>query len=102
MAALAESSPLTGSPLRHPTLPYVAKHGTSMAAPFIAGVIALMLERELALTGRLLTPEEIKLRLRATAVRDRETGRVWNPGFGFGKVDVGALLSFPVAVPPGK
>jgi hypothetical protein len=41
-----------------------------------------------------LTPEEIQQRLRITARRDRDTRRVWSSGFGFGKIDVEALLSY--------
>ena len=60
-----------------------------MATPFVAGVIALMLQREPR-----LTPEEIQQRLRITARRDRDTRRVWGSGFGFGKIDVEALLDY--------
>ena len=60
-----------------------------MATPFVAGVIALMLEREPN-----LTPEEIKMRLRATAKRDDDTQKVWGTGFGYGKIDVNALLDY--------
>jgi subtilisin family serine protease len=75
---------------RHfPSAPYITLQGTSMATPFVAGVIALMLEREPR-----LTPEEIQQRLRVTARRDRDTRRVWGTGFGFGKLDVEALLSY--------
>jgi hypothetical protein len=48
-----------------------------------------MLERE-----PLLTPEEIQQRSRITARRDEDTGRVWIPGFGYGKIDVEALLYY--------
>ena len=60
-----------------------------MATPFVAGVIALMLEREPD-----LNPEVIQQRLRITAARDAQTGRVWDDGFGFGKIDVNALLNY--------
>ncbi len=60
-----------------------------MATPLVAGVIALMLEKEPR-----LTPEAIQQRLRATARRDEDTGRVWGPGFGWGKLDVEALLAY--------
>ena len=60
-----------------------------MATPFVAGVIALMLERE-----GTLTPEEIQQRMRITAQRDVDTQRVWNAGFGSGKIDVPALLAY--------
>ncbi len=60
-----------------------------MATPFVAGVIALILEREPR-----LTPEEVQQRLRITARRNDDTGRVWNPEFGYGKIDVEALLNY--------
>ena len=72
----------------HPSGQYITIQGTSMATPFIAGVIALILEQEPH-----LTPEEIQQRLRTTARRDDHTQRVWNEGFGFGKIDVEALLT---------
>lgn len=69
---------------------YVTIQGTSMATPFVAGIIALMLQREPT-----LTPEEVRHRLRVTARRDAVTGPVWNPRFGLGKLDAAALLTYP-------
>jgi hypothetical protein len=60
-----------------------------MAAPFVAGIIALMLQRE-----PMLTPEEVRHRLRVTARRDAVTGPVWNVRFGVGKLDAAALLRY--------
>lgn len=92
-AALSTNSVFTTHPNyvpRHsPTDGYITIQGTSMATPFVAGVIALLLEREPT-----LTPEEIQKRLRVTAQRDSDTGRVWGPGFGYGKIDVEALLDY--------
>jgi len=92
-AALAENSAFATqpdyTPRHHPTNGYITIQGTSMATPFVAGVIALLLEREPN-----LTPEEVQQRLRITAQRDDDTGRVWDPGFGYGKVDVEALLNY--------
>jgi len=68
---------------------YISFQGTSMATPFVTGVIALMLQQEPQ-----LTPEDIRLRLRATAHRDADTGAVWNPGYGQGKLNVEALLNY--------
>ncbi|MFK7893252.1 MAG: S8 family serine peptidase [Granulosicoccus sp.] len=68
---------------------YISIQGTSMATPFVTGVIALMLQKEPN-----LAPDDIQLRLRATARRDGDTGAVWNPGFGYGKIDVEALLNY--------
>jgi hypothetical protein len=50
-----------------------------------------MLEREPS-----LTPEEVQQRLRITARRDDFTGRVWNIGFGWGKLDAEALFAYQV------
>lgn len=92
-AALAAGSEMATEaqyqPRHHPSAPYITIQGTSMATPFVAGVVALMLQREPA-----LTPEEIQQRFRITARRDAHTGRVWSPGFGFGKLDVQALLDY--------
>jgi subtilisin family serine protease len=91
--ALADGSHMATAPQyrpRHSDLgPYITIQGTSMATPFVAGLVALLLEREPT-----LNPEEIQQRLRVTARRDADTGRVWNPGFGVGKLDAQALLQF--------
>lgn len=60
-----------------------------MAKPFVMGTIALMLQQEPD-----LSPEDIKFRLRATAGRDDDTGAVWNPAWGYCKIDVEALLNY--------
>lgn len=92
-AALASKSQFATNPnytpRHHPTDGYITIQGTSMATPLVAGVLALMLEREPE-----LTPEEIQQRLRITARRDADTRRVWDPGFGYGKIDVEALLDY--------
>ncbi|CAL9442762.1 hypothetical protein SUDANB95_02267 [Actinosynnema sp. ALI-1.44] len=90
-AALSAGSEMAGNPRLagrlHPSGKYVTIQGTSMATPFVAGVVALMLQREPR-----LTPEEVRQRLRITARRDATTGPVWNPRYGWGKVDVEALF----------
>lgn len=92
-SALAADSELASDPFfaprRDSSGKYVSIEGTSMATPFVAGCIALMLEREPK-----LNPAEIKQRLRATAHRDTATGRVWNREFGCGKINVQALLDY--------
>jgi subtilisin family serine protease len=94
-AALAADSEMMTDPRfvprHHPSGRYISIQGTSMATPFVAGTVALMLEREPS-----LTPEEVQQRLRITARRDDPTGRVWNIGFGWGKLDVEALLAYQV------
>jgi subtilisin family serine protease len=94
-AALAEGSVLATDPRYVPRRspiapgPYVTIQGTSMAAPFVTGIVALLLEREPT-----LNPEEVQQRLRITARRDAGTGPVWNAGFGYGRLDVEALLDY--------
>lgn len=98
-AALSAGSDMaTGAqyrPRHSPTPGYITIQGTSMATPFVAGVVALLLEREPT-----LTPEEVQQRLRVTSRRDRRTGSVWGPGFGWGKLDVQALLDYQATTPP--
>lgn len=90
-AALSEGSEMATDaryrPRHSPTPGYITIQGTSMATPFVAGTIALLLEREPT-----LTPEDVQQRLRITSRRDRQTGPVWSPGFGWGKLDAEALL----------
>lgn len=97
VAALASNSTLATHPQfasrRLPGNNYISIEGTSMATPFVTGVIALMLQQEPN-----LTPEDIQLRLRATGQRDGDTGAVWNSAFGYGKVDVEALLNYGAAI----
>ncbi|MEM7080599.1 MAG: S8 family serine peptidase [Pseudomonadota bacterium] len=93
VAALAAGSEMANLPQYAPRRlendRYISIQGTSMATPFVTGVIALMLQREPD-----LTPEEVRLRLRATSQRDGVTGPVWNSGFGYGKIDVETLLNY--------
>ncbi len=62
--------------------------GTSMAAPHVSGVIALMLAVDPQLTAA-----QIKEALIATAVRDQFTGSAPNPRWGWGKVDAEAAVA---------
>jgi serine protease len=68
-------------------------HGTSMAAPHVTGVIALMLGARIL--GANPSPEAVEARLRATA-RDLGTPGV-DRYYGAGLVDATAALSAPVA-----
>jgi subtilisin family serine protease len=69
-------------------LNHIADYGTSLAAPHVAGVVALLLQR----FGP-LTPDQIKSYLFAHARTDAFTGATWNPDWGWGKLDVGDLLA---------
>ena len=70
---------------------YVDMSGTSMAAPHVTGAIALILERNSALTHT-----QIKTVLLNRARKDSFTGATNNNDFGNGKLDVIALLNDPL------
>lgn len=58
--------------------------GTSMAAPVVTGIVALMLQKK-----KTLKPDQIRQILADTAKNDGHIGTIgWNPAFGHGKVDV--------------
>ena len=75
---------------------YYSCDGTSMAAPHVAGVIALMMQREPT-----LAPGDIVQRLHATARRpDGKTGpSAFDTDYGFGKVDAAAAVAPSVPSP---
>ncbi len=60
--------------------------GTSMATPFITGLVALLLEREPH-----LTPEEIKERLRASSFIPGKPPGSFDPKWGFGLINTRKL-----------
>jgi hypothetical protein len=71
----------------------VKKSGTSMAAPAVAGTVALMLA-EAAFAKRSLAAGEIRDILVKTAVpAPRQTEGTWDPRFGFGKVSARAAVA---------
>ncbi|MSQ46538.1 MAG: T9SS type A sorting domain-containing protein, partial [Ignavibacteria bacterium] len=72
---------------------HVIEQGTSMAAPQIAGAVALMLQAKPALTN-----DQIKTLLKTTARTDSYTGTTWNNQWGAGKVDVLAAMQKTVSV----
>jgi minor extracellular serine protease Vpr len=69
------------------TFAYGVFSGTSMAAPQVTGVIALMLQANPS-----LNPLQIRHILAATATKDRFTGQVPNTIAGYGKVNAQAAL----------
>lgn len=73
---------------------HIAWSGTSAAAPFTAGVIALMLQKNPNLDGK-----QIRDILTSTAVKgDRFVGAVPNAEWGYGKINpVAALAAVPAA-----
>jgi subtilisin family serine protease len=89
-------SPLPGDPFLDTTGRYLVSQGTSMASPFISGVVALMLEK-----NSTMTPAQIKAALLTSADTDEYTGEGWSPAFGAGKVDAAAAVqSIPSLGPP--
>jgi subtilisin family serine protease len=94
---LDPDSPFALPVLLDPDREHVVAAGTSASAPHVTGALALLLARNPA-----LTPEEAISRLRLTSRRDGDTGAVWNPSAGNGKLDVAALIDSldPGAVPP--
>ncbi|WP_366558049.1 S8 family serine peptidase [Okeania sp. SIO3B5] len=61
--------------------------GTSMATPFITGLVALLLEKEPQ-----LTPEEIKQRLHSSSFIPGEPVGSFDPKWGFGLINAEKLL----------
>jgi subtilisin family serine protease len=79
---------------------HTAMRGTSMAAPHVAGAVALLLQKRGA-----LTPAEVKAYLVAHARRDALTGPAAGNDWGAGKLDLGDLVDpvvGAVAVEPGS
>lgn len=74
---------------------YGAYTGTSMAAPIVSGIVALMLEAKPT-----LTPEEVRAVLQATAIKDTFTGPLLSIDYkwGAGKVNALAALQFILGV----
>lgn len=62
------------------------KAGTSMASPFVAGVVALLLERDPA-----LDPEGVKALLRAHCAIPGKPAAGFDPKWGYGLLDTGGL-----------
>jgi subtilisin family serine protease len=66
---------------------FAAMQGTSMAAPYVTGALALLLEKEPTIDW-----SEAKRRLIRSTHQDGFTRQCWNPRWGYGKIDVKRLL----------
>ena len=66
--------------------------GTSMAAPAVTGVVALLLA-EAAARGDSLDHETIRRIIIDTARRDPPSGEAWDERYGFGRVSAAAALA---------
>lgn len=68
----------------------IRQSGTSIAAPHVTGVIALMLQS----TERKLSVDEIRAALTTAARRGPPEGGEWHPRYGFGRVNgAGSILA---------
>ncbi|HZO87262.1 MAG TPA: S8 family serine peptidase [Chthonomonadaceae bacterium] len=66
---------------------HLAWQGTSAASPYVAGIIALMFQKDPTLDA-----SQIRDILRRTATHDEFTGETPNPRWGYGKLDAAAAL----------
>ena len=77
----------------------VSKSGTSMAAPGVAGIIALMLAEAQA-RGTKLSMQEIRDILIKTARQHSSAGTGWHDRYGHGRVDASAAVAAVIQLAP--
>lgn len=75
----------------------VKKSGTSMAAPAVAGVVALVLSEARA-RGRSLTADQIRDSLIRTARRNPPPGAAWDSRYGQGRVSASGAVARVIAL----
>lgn len=80
---LVQNCPASGPSTLLPGLRHVVNAGTSMAAPHVTGLVALLMQK----FGS-ITPAFAKMHLAADALVDGNTGAVWNKDWGMGKARV--------------
>ncbi|MDB5580002.1 MAG: subtilase family protein [Bradyrhizobium sp.] len=97
-ALAAHSEEADNSERAHTPTRTLTIEGTSMASPFVSGVVALMLEQRPQ-----IDPEGVIAALQATAVKDAHTGPAnWTPEYGHGKISARALVNHVNQMaPPG-
>lgn len=81
---------------------YARLSGTSMAAPFVSGVVALLLAKHKQAGGAtpVETPRQLIEHLQRTATDAGPTGR--DPSYGFGLIDPAKLLNDEVTAPADR
>ena len=89
----ANACPATDSNLLNDGMQHVILEGTSMAAPHVAGGVALLLQKYGA-----MTPDQVKSFLFSRAIVDTFTGSTWNLEWGNGKLFLGDLTDPTAAV----
>lgn len=77
----------------------VRKSGTSMAAPAVAGIVALILAEATA-RGLSLSSAQLRALLMHTARRNPPAGTRWDPRYGHGRISAGAAVEAVRTLPP--
>lgn len=72
---------------------YRSWQGTSMSAPHVTGIVALMLEADPEMNA-----SDIRLKLIQSCNTDASTGEVWNSDWGYGKVNAEKVMQNLTAV----